>query len=822
MFVRFLRFHLGAVLVLMAVTATLAQDAEKDKDKDKKAPEIPVPAIEETRPGEEYRMFFKQPKTVAEFWSALKFEIDVGRYDLAAGLLHGLLALKPTDDELVKIHNKDGMNAFLKLRLIRPWVKAPPFSEAPYEARIAELKRNNEAPDRIIQIQEERDQAKKARDDAIRANQQAYQDVEELIQLATAAVKKHLSDPVRINRYIQHLKAGPEERLYALKQLYGSGALVVPYLMNDLRTARDEDRAAILDALTRLSSDVVPPMLAALDGDDRLLLIELIEVLVKRGAVEAVPHLWFLSASESYPPDVRRKAREALSIFLRETPSRLPPAKMALVREAERYYQHEVKFADPKAVPLWRWENNTVTMTTVPATKVEEYYAIKFANQALLLDPTYRPAQILLLSTVLDKTYEQTGLAAPLAQTAPQVHQLVATSSPELINLVLDRALSERRTNVVIGAIRALGALADVRASRPTASGAPSLVRALNYPDRRVHFAAAEALLNIPGETTAQQSTRIVDILRRSLAAEPASKGVPRILVAFFQPDLTSRAADAVRGAGFDPVPVHTGRELMKRLNASADIDLILMEEALPDPGLANLMAQLRADRNAGLIPILLTTSRERLDRLQAWVAQYKNVTVLPTGFALDPNDLKLVLDRRIVDAGTPPLSEAEIKDYAERSVRYLARLSLGDPSGFDIRPTTDVVSNALRSGKLSPPGQLAAVEVLSHVPSARAQAELASVVLDERKETELITRLSAAAALVKHIQQHGLTLAKSVIDSLEALRQRPETDPNLRASVALVLGSLHPDPRTAGQRLLEFRPTIPPAQPLPEIPKDK
>jgi CheY-like chemotaxis protein len=823
MLLRFLRFHLGAALVLLAVTATLAQDADKDKDKDKdkKAPPVPeAPAIDEVRPGEEYRMFFKKPKTVPEFWNALKFELDVGKYDLAAGLLHGMLLLKPTDEELVRIHDADGMNAFLRLRLIRQWAQVPPYDEALYQARIDQLAKNLDAADKVPQVRDERDKARREHDNAIRVNLQAAKDVEELIKLATAAVKKHLSDPVRINKYVQHLKAGPEERDYALKQLYASGALVVPYLINELRTAQDEDRVAILDSLTRLGSDVVPPMLAALDTDDPRMLVELIEILVRRRASEAVPHLWFLSASESYPPTVRRKATEALSGFLKAVPSRLPPAKAALVREGERYYQHEVKFADPQAVPLWRWENKTVTLTTVPATKAEEYYAVKYSNQALLLDPAYQPAQLLLLSTALDKTYEQTGLALPLSATAPQVHQLIATSNPELINLVLERALNDRRVPVIIGAIRALGQLADVRATRPTASGASNLVRALNYPDRRVHFAAAEALVNIPGAMPGQQSTRIVEIMRRSLAADPASKGVPRVVVAYFNPDQANRVADAVRGAGYEAVRVATGRELMRRLNESADIDLILMEEKLPDPELPTLMAQLRADRNAGLLPILVAAGRDREEKLQRWVQQYRNVTVIPASFAFNPDDLKALLARRLIDPGAPPLTEAEIKGNAEKAVYYLSRLSLGEPGGFDVKPTADVVANALRSGKLSPPGQLAAVDVLARVPTARAQTELANVALDGRNP--VVTRLSATASLIKHIQQYRPALDRNVIANLEALHQQPDTDPNLRASLALVLGALRPDPRTAGERLLQFQPNIPPPQPLPAIPKDQ
>ncbi len=330
-------------------------------------------------------------------------------------------------------------------------------------------------------------------------------------------------------------------------------------------------------------------------------------------------------------------------------------------------------------------------------------------------------------------------------------------------------------------------------------------MRALNYPDRRVHFAAAEALLNVPGAAATQQTTRIVDVLRRSLAADPTASGKPRILVAYFNPDQANHVADAVDGAGYEPVRVHTGREMMKRLNETADIDLILMDEALPDPGLAQLLAQLRADRNAGLIPILMTAGKEREEKMRRWAEQFRNVTVVSASFVLDPNDLKAALERRIVDPGAPPLSEAERKEYAEKSVYYLARLSLGDPAGFDVRPASTAVADALRAGKLSEGGRLAAVDMLGRVPGSRAQAELANVVLDGRNPVGV--RLSATATLVRHLQKHSPTLTKEVIANLEALQLRPDTDPNLRANLALVMGALRPDPRLAGERLLQFQP---------------
>ncbi len=350
-------------------------------------------------------------------------------------------------------------------------------------------------------------------------------------------------------------------------------------------------------------------------------------------------------------------------------------------------------------------------------------------------------------------------------------------------------------------------------------------MRALNYPDRRVNFAAAEALLNVPNSAGTQQTARIVDILRRSLASaagggQPGVKSSPRVLVAYFNADLAHRIADTVRAAGYEPIQVNTGRALMKRLHESADIDVILMDEELPDPGLPTLLAQLRADRNAGLVPILLTAKKEREEKVRRWVEQYRNVTVWPTGFALLPADLKDVLDRRIADPNAPALAEEEVREYAEKSVFQLARLAVGEPAGYDVRPAADVVATVLRSGKLSQPGQLAAVDFLGLMAGPRAQAELANAVADARNP--LLTRQSATAVLIRHFQKHSPTLSREMIGNLEALQNRPDTDPKLRASLVLLVGALRPDRRTAGERLLQFRPNLPKAEQLPPIPKDK
>src|ERR1700730_11758017 len=66
---------------------------------------------------EEYRTFFKEPKNALEYWAALSFEVQVGKFDVAAYHLEKLLKQpdKERDEDLLKIEDVEGMNTFLRL-----------------------------------------------------------------------------------------------------------------------------------------------------------------------------------------------------------------------------------------------------------------------------------------------------------------------------------------------------------------------------------------------------------------------------------------------------------------------------------------------------------------------------------------------------------------------------------------------------------------------------------------------------------------------------------------------------------------------------------
>jgi CheY-like chemotaxis protein len=808
-------------LLLFVMSAFLTSSAAQDKEKPGQPPGAPPPRKRSTDDEDDFRRFFKRPSNTAEYWKAMQFEIEVGKYDLAAVHLRNLVNFKPSDADLVKLADEVGVAGFLRLRNIRTWSEDP------------------------------------------KTNKEALANVEKLIERVTEAVTKVRRDPVRIQAYIKNLTATPEENAYALKELAKSGAFAVPYLIDALSQANAEERVRYLAALERLGPDTIEPMVAALDSNIPRLQVDLIRIFRKRYSrrvVElVVPNLWFLAKSPSQPDEVRNEALAALSYFLETPAGKLPPARVELTRLAERYYLHRVKFADPKAVLIWRWDGQHVVAgwpgaPTVDADKAEEYYGIRFASQALLLDPAYTPAQVVLLSLILDKTQSKAGLDKTLEREAPKVHDLLGTVQPELVNAVLERALEEQRVSVILGAVHDLGERKEVRAVRPKGRRQPPLVRALYYPDRRVEIAAAEAMLQIPDSALSLATTRVVEVLRRAVAAAPPPSsppgtggdkrgGRPKVLIGYFNEDFRNRVAAAVGGAGYDTVAVASGREMMQRLGQASDIALLLFEEELPNSGLAHLLGQLRADRFASQLPILLTAAPPQVDAfgrlpaaplqrdlvlnetarheetLRRNMASFPNITVIPVTSALNGRALKPLIQSRLDDPANPTLSAKELKDYSERSIENLARLARGEVAGYDVAPAGPTVLAALRApSKLTPKGQGFAIEVAARLKKDEAQevqTVLANVLADDKRTTAV--RIAAANALVRNVQQFSPLLTRAQVAALAEMYADPKLDELIKTKVALVLGSMQPSARRSGDLLLQYQPSVPGAPPPPK-----
>lgn len=245
---------LSVALLLFAAPAVFAQDDPEAANK--KATQILLDKADD-----EYRIFFKQPKNTYEFWAAIKFEIDVGKFDLAALHVKRLLTndkQKPeeADEDLFKIEQAEGMTSFLRLVRVQRWSEYPPFQK------------------------------------------EAEENVKLFFDRVNSVVEKKLSDPERITKFIKQLDAETvEERAFAFTQLNRSRERAVPYLIEKLQESIGKPLYhRIVDAMVNLAPETVPAYLEVFkardskDAQDHELRLTLLRIVRNRhDARRAVP-----------------------------------------------------------------------------------------------------------------------------------------------------------------------------------------------------------------------------------------------------------------------------------------------------------------------------------------------------------------------------------------------------------------------------------------------------------------------------------------------------------------------------------------------------
>jgi hypothetical protein len=370
---------------------------------------------------------------------------------------------------------------------------------------------------------------------------------------------------------------------------------------------------------------------------------------------------------------------------------------------------------------------------------------------------------------------------------------------------------------------------------RPISEREPALLRALNYPDRRVQLAAAEALLRIPTSAPYPSTARLVEVLRRAVVLDPT----PKVVVADANPMRGNEMAAKVRAAGFDTVVKNTGIDVMRELAKAADVDALLIVvdsgqhvldqpmkavnperaraqvvgpanpllDALPLSGLPNLLAQLRADLDAGNVPVVIMVTPDQTGKmskefdlsLRRLASRYRHVEVLPV--TTNPNSLKADLMAGIVKAGGRPLSAEERKANTATALLWLKRLAVGEVPGYNVQPAEEAILKAMQSPELAP----LAIEAAGRLTGAAPQRELARLVLGN---ADVKLRAAAALELDRHIEQFGQAIAPEDVQALEGL-YATSPDAKLKANLALVLGSLHPEARVTGDRLRSYTPSF-------------
>jgi CheY-like chemotaxis protein len=521
--------------------------------------------------------------------------IGQGRFDLAAAYLQAFHDANPSDGDLLDLERKYGTTVFESLRNVPRWSDDP------------------------------------------KTDKQARANVEALIKRSREVTEKQLRNPERVNRYIRNLGATLEERVFAEQELRRTGDYAVSFMVAALRNPPEPEVATgILQAIPKLEAPAMAGWLAALDGltpDRQYGVLAAITSrpdalnLITAAQTDYTPFLWRVAA---LPPDAspayRKLALDVLNRVYTGTADRRDP-QAELVAAARTFFDHKARYTgvktnpdgSPSVVPVWVWDaaaQNLIKLENVPAPQADEYYGLRYARWALEQKPDYEPAQRLILALAAERAVER-GNFGHLARTDPAVYRMLADAPPALLTDLLDQALAQRRTALILALTQALGDRADrsAVAPRPGPAARPSLLeQALNYPDPRVQLAAADALLRSPMPVSPTTRGRVVEVLRRAAAADPGVPGGAKGTALLTDPNKL-RADDTallLRSLGYEVEIFVTGRDLLRRVAKASDFDLILIDHHVVFPQLVDVMGQLRADANAARRPILVVASTDQ------------------------------------------------------------------------------------------------------------------------------------------------------------------------------------------------------------------
>jgi CheY-like chemotaxis protein len=700
----------------------------------------------------------KAPETPAEFWDAVKFSLNVGRADEAAKYLDRLLANDPPIELLLQIRERDAATMFPKL------------------AAAPEL------------------------------NEKGLVLVRKIEEAATARAR----DPQRIQQFIEYLTRSPQHRAYGVTQLRSAGPDAVPYLLAALADpARADHQSTILLSMEKLDTSALPPLVAALQTDNGSVLPAVVHLLGVLGDRDVVPHLRFVAESPDYPEVVQTAARVAVERILDRQYADLPAAADALTAQANRYYEHQVRLRTTAAgaVRLWRWiPREGLKAEEVSPSYAEEYFGLGHCRQALALDPNHEPAKIALVSVAIEKAYEKIGVDQPLGEGPGTIAAESLAAGAELLGKVLVRALDEGRSSVAVGALRALAHTAHPNLLAPLPGRASPLILALTAPDRRVQFAAAEAVLSLRPDKPFPGSSQVVTVLARELVGN----GAARAMVIDPNSVRAGALSSLLREAGYEAQALPNSAEAFPIIADSADFELIAIDPDIFDPNLSPTLAAFRADPRTAGVPIAVVGDAGMQLQLAKLERRYARVKFIERPASLDLLKLQLKTLRGVV---SKPLTASERAEHARRSAMWIARIARGEVRGLDLRPAESALLKVLGDETLGADVIVAA----GALPSVQLQAAMAQLILNE--STLPAIRVESARQMTASVRRFGLLLDTDQTSAVQGLVDTAE-DPTLHQALAALAGAMKPRAGDIAARLLQYRtPAFDPAAVRPADP---
>jgi hypothetical protein len=731
-------------MACLAGTPLCAVAQDDPPEPDPSVADASVPTIDPAR-----TLLVGDPGTVAELFEATNLMVDVARLDLAQLYLAKLMQQTLDDDTLLALRLKNGAAPFLKL------------------ARIPQLDPHGA----------------------------------KLLDLTNQALLRQASNAEHINLLVGQLDQEDEYAVPAREELISLGPGVVPALLKILADPADATKhEAVREILLLMRDRAIPPLMGALTAPDDLrdLKRQVISVLGLLEARAAVPFLWHVAHRDN--TELGFTARSALARILKldtEAVDRLATdgATRKLLEAAHEHFRLSYDWKTDAAgkVTLWLWSprSGTVVERKLTPTEASDILGLRLAAEALQLAPELRAAQVAYLAALFVEDSRRAGFDQPLPEGPGTAHDTALSTGADVALDVIGEALRNERPFVAVAALQVfsqIGTLAQLKLAGPEKS---PIATALDYPDPRVQFAAASAILQIDPANSFRGAPRVVEILKRALATD----GRTHAIVAEVSQNRGAMIGGILRELGYEPLVFTSGRDAFAAAVARSDVELIVVHPNIIRWALTETIANFRADSRTANIPIVIHGPAELAPRMQHKAHHLHLVSFSSAVETTNDFDLQLTpLLRRIKSTS---MTAQERRAQRVAAAAWLGHIARGRRTKvFNIRSVEPELLDAVNDNELV----AHALDCLGEFPSVASQERLAEVALDAQFPAE--SRQSAALKLAFHIQRFGLLLKQGMIQDLHTAWENPRESADIRTALGSVIGSLKPDDILVGKRL--------------------
>lgn len=597
------------VALLMTATPANAQTSRVDELLRENPAEPVVLAIQESN-----------PRTPAEIMRATRTMINIGRKDLAKRYLEQLTAQNLEPAVLVALHDRFGSSWFIRLGHDKDLL--------PTGA--------------------------------------------ELAQAVVDAAGHAARDKKRIAEWIGQLDSEVEEIRYrAIANLRRAATAAIEPLLGVLA---DDGQAAIHKTARTILLDLGPtavdPLLAVSDATDPVLRIHAIRLLGQLRNWRAINYLLGPALSLNELAHVQLAAREAFEQIVGAPPERWEAEHM-LGRQLDQLRSGDIGVAvdDRNQIQRWHWnrDQQLLRFETLDVDLARAEMAARFAQDLTNLHPQSRAYQLEALGATITAAKLAGGLDQPLSA---ETRQIAADAGVGDVEAVLGQSLAGRETAAAIATIEMLQVIGTEQLLCAAAGRPRALVRALDYPDRRVRFVAANAIMELNPQSPYAGSSTLIETLVH-LAGVTGARGA---LVCFPRTERGNDIGGFLRQLGFHTDIVGNGKQLFRHATQFSDYEFVLISDATSGPEVSQLVQSLRLDPRTADLPVALMARLGNIERIGRIANEDPLILAIPEPHSADAiqfyvQDLLSLQGRHYVPA-------AERLRQAKKALRWLIHIA--------------------------------------------------------------------------------------------------------------------------------------------------